>query len=156
MKTKQIKETILFCLKVWRGLIVGKSGCGKNNTFAEPSASTQLARLFKTFCFRKEFVSTRIQNFQKKVLKNNCWKVWLWICLKIKMKYKKNKFHRVCWLKSWQKINAPIPKSLLSVFLWIGRRCAWPKRTVSRSKESHDIWRSLASEAKQVRSLLRS
>ena len=30
------------------------------------------------------------------------------------MKYKKNKFHRVCCLKNWQKINAPIPKSLLS------------------------------------------
>jgi len=36
-----------------------------NNTFAEPSASTQLVGLFKTFCFRKEFVSTRIQNFEK-------------------------------------------------------------------------------------------
>jgi len=38
----------------------------ENITFAELSASAQLARLFKTFCFWKEFVSTRIQNIEKR------------------------------------------------------------------------------------------
>jgi len=48
-----------------RGLIVGKSDCGKT-TLTEPSASTRLAGLFKVVSFWQEFVSTRIQNFEKR------------------------------------------------------------------------------------------
>jgi len=40
--------------------------------------------------------------------------------------------------------------------MYLTRRCTWPERTVSRAKESHDVWQSLASEAEQVWSILRS
>jgi len=47
------------------GFDCGQIRLWKNNAFAE-SSSDRLVGLSKTFCFRKEFVSTRIQNFEKR------------------------------------------------------------------------------------------
>ena len=107
-------------LQSLRGLIVGKSGCGKTTLLLKLLLQPGWLHYSKLSVFVRVCVNQNTE-FWEKVLKNNCRKGWLWICLKIIMKYNKNKFQRVCWLKSWQKIDAPIPKSLLSV-IFINRQ----------------------------------
>ena len=118
--------------------------------FSQVGWTIQNCQFLLRVCFNQSI------KFWEKVSKNNCRKGWLWICLKIKMKYNKNKFHRVCWLKSWQKIEAPIPKSLLSAIFMNWQTMSLTRKNCLQSIKSDDIWWPLASDTKQVWSLLRS
>ena len=106
MKTKQIKAITLCCRRVcggwlWADQAVVRLLCCWIFFFSQVGWTIQNCQFLVRVCFNQSI------KLWEKALKNNCRKGWLWICLKIKMKYNKNKFHRVCWLKSWQKINAP-------------------------------------------------
>ena len=149
MKTKQIKTITLCCRRVcgvwlWANETVEKQHFCWIFFFSQVGWTIQNCQFLVRVCFNQN------TEFWEKVSKNNCRKGWLWICLKLKMKYNKNKFHRVVDWRVGKRSNLTFQRAYWVQFLRISRRCAWPETTVSRAKESHDIWRSLASEAEQV------